>query len=113
MERCFEKHTTLVRQTILSVKDGDDIQICTTKDRPSGITRLGSKLEGETDITRARCDSKGPYCQYALEATMMGHEVIAKMEAGKHRGPNTHTNTGVIQQKAVMERERHGDAVWG
>ena len=71
MERCYEKHTTLVRQTILSVKDGDDVQICTTKDRPGGITRLGSKLEGETDNTRAQCDSKGPYCQYPLEATMM------------------------------------------
>ena len=53
------------------MKDGDDVQICTTKDRPGGITRLGSKLEGETDNTRARCDSKGPYCQYPLEATMM------------------------------------------
>ena len=60
------------------MKDGDDVQICTTKDRPSGITRLGSKLEGETDNTRARGDSKGPYCQYPLEATMMGHEVMAK-----------------------------------
>ena len=41
----------------------------------------------------------------------MGHEVIAKKGAGKHRGSNIHTNTGVIQKKAVMERERHGDAV--
>ena len=41
---------------------------------------------------------------------MMGHEVIAKQGAGKHRGSNTHTNTGVIQ--AAMERERRGDAGW-
>ena len=41
----------------------------------------------------------------------MGHEVIAKKGAGKHRGSNIHTNTGVIQKKAVMELERHGDGV--
>ena len=42
---------------------------------------------------------------------MMGHEVIAKQE--KHRGSIAHTNTGVIQQKAVMERERLGDTLIG
>ena len=41
----------------------------------------------------------------------MGHEVIAKQE--KHRGSIAHTNTGVIQQKAVMERERLGDTLIG
>ena len=42
---------------------------------------------------------------------MMGHEVIAKQ--GKHRGSIAHTNTGVIQQKAVMERERLGETLIG
>ena len=58
MEQCYEKHTTLVRQTILSVKDRDDAQTCTMKERPGGNTRLGSKLERGKNSTRARCDAK-------------------------------------------------------
>ena len=58
MEQCYEKHTTLVRQTILSVKDGDDAQTFTMKERPGGNTRLGSKLERGKNSTRGRCDDK-------------------------------------------------------
>ena len=58
MEQCYEKHTTLVRQTILSVKDGDDAQTCTMKERPGGNTRSDSKLERGKNSTRARCDDQ-------------------------------------------------------
>ena len=87
MERCYEKHTTLVRQTILSVKDGDNAQTCTIKERP-GNTRLPivdwvpNWSEAKTPHVRDAMLSEGPYCRYPLEATMMGHEVIAKQ--GKH-----------------------------
>ena len=79
MERCYEKHTTLVRQIIQSVKDGVNAHTCTMKGCPGylagGNTRLDFKNESRhrpySSAMLREALAEGPFSVYSLETMMM------------------------------------------
>ena len=66
MEQCYEKHTTLVRQTILSVKDGDDAQTCTMNVQVVIHDWVLNWSEAKTPHEGDAMISEGSYCRYPL-----------------------------------------------